>query len=111
MHEAKAGGDDSKAAESAASADENKGDSKRITSAAAGAAGSDAALSHPLRNSQWDQVNDFKWLRKQQSPHWSVLPADKRMASVTVPAGAASAAAGGATGAAAGASKPGSASS
>lgn len=31
--------------------------------------------SHPSVN-QWDQVDDFKWLRNEPSPNWSVLPAE-----------------------------------
>lgn len=26
----------------------------------------------------WNEVKDFKWLRAQQSPHWSVLPEEER---------------------------------
>lgn len=26
----------------------------------------------------WSKVKDFKWLRAQQSPHWSVLPEEER---------------------------------
>lgn len=26
----------------------------------------------------WDQVEDFKWLRMEQSPHWSVIPEEER---------------------------------
>ena len=22
----------------------------------------------------WDQVNDFKWLKAEPNPHWSILP-------------------------------------
>jgi hypothetical protein len=29
-------------------------------------------------NNKWDDVQDFMWLRAQQSPNWSVLPEDKR---------------------------------
>ena len=28
----------------------------------------------------WDQVDDFKWLKADHSPNWSVLPEDKRLA-------------------------------
>jgi len=24
----------------------------------------------------WDQVDDFKWLKAEPSPNWSILPAD-----------------------------------
>ena len=27
----------------------------------------------------WDQVDDFKWLKAEASPHWSVLPEEKRV--------------------------------
>ncbi|ODQ51362.1 hypothetical protein SAICODRAFT_66972 [Saitoella complicata NRRL Y-17804] len=26
----------------------------------------------------WDQVEDFNWLKKQHSPHWSILPEEER---------------------------------
>lgn len=29
---------------------------------------------------QWDQVDDFKWLKAEASPNWSVLPEDQRVA-------------------------------
>lgn len=29
---------------------------------------------------QWDQVDDFKWLKVEASPNWSVLPEDQRVA-------------------------------
>ncbi|KAI2777662.1 TBCC-domain-containing protein [Daldinia loculata] len=29
--------------------------------------------------SQWDQVDDFKWLKTEPSPNWAVLPEDKRI--------------------------------
>lgn len=28
---------------------------------------------------QWDQVDDFKWLKAAHSPNWSVLPLDDRL--------------------------------
>ncbi|EPE26970.1 hypothetical protein GLAREA_02884 [Glarea lozoyensis ATCC 20868] len=28
---------------------------------------------------QWDQVDDFKWLKMEHSPNWSVLPEEKRL--------------------------------
>ncbi|KAK0725423.1 tubulin binding cofactor C-domain-containing protein [Lasiosphaeris hirsuta] len=28
---------------------------------------------------QWDQVDDFKWLKADHSPNWSVLPEDERL--------------------------------
>lgn len=28
----------------------------------------------------WDQVDDFKWLKAEHSPNWSVLPEEKRIA-------------------------------
>lgn len=27
---------------------------------------------------QWDQVDDFKWLKAEHSPNWSVLPEAER---------------------------------
>lgn len=27
----------------------------------------------------WDQVDDFKWLKKGQNPHWRVLEGDQRV--------------------------------
>jgi tubulin-specific chaperone C len=32
----------------------------------------------PLEN-QWDKVDDFKWLKVEHSPNWSVLPLGKRI--------------------------------
>eukprot|EP01059_Diplonema_ambulator_P005434 TRINITY_DN15167_c0_g1_i1.p1 TRINITY_DN15167_c0_g1~~TRINITY_DN15167_c0_g1_i1.p1 ORF type:complete len:279 (+),score=95.59 TRINITY_DN15167_c0_g1_i1:51-887(+) len=29
-------------------------------------------------SNKWDQVNDFKWLKSQHSPNWSILPEDQR---------------------------------
>ena len=31
----------------------------------------------------WDQVDDFKWLRVEQSPNWSVLKAEDERAIAT----------------------------
>jgi hypothetical protein len=28
---------------------------------------------------QWDQVDDFKWLKAGHSPNWSVLPEEQRL--------------------------------
>jgi len=28
---------------------------------------------------QWDQVDDFKWLKDTASPNWSILPEDRRV--------------------------------
>ena len=28
---------------------------------------------------QWDQVDDFKWLKAEHSPNWSVLPEEQRI--------------------------------
>jgi len=28
---------------------------------------------------QWDQVDDFKWLKSEPSPHWSVLPPSQQI--------------------------------
>jgi hypothetical protein len=27
---------------------------------------------------QWDQIDDFKWLKAEPSPHWSMLPESER---------------------------------
>ncbi|KAH7369879.1 tubulin-specific chaperone-like protein c [Rhexocercosporidium sp. MPI-PUGE-AT-0058] len=32
----------------------------------------------PVQN-QWDQVDDFKWLKAEHSPNWSILPDDKKL--------------------------------
>ncbi|EPQ67277.1 Bgt-1621 [Blumeria graminis f. sp. tritici] len=32
---------------------------------------------------QWDQVDDFKWLRSTPSPNWSVLPEEERLSDVS----------------------------
>ncbi|KAL2072256.1 hypothetical protein VTL71DRAFT_11599 [Oculimacula yallundae] len=32
----------------------------------------------PVQN-QWDQVDDFKWLKAEHSPNWSILPDDERL--------------------------------
>ncbi|KAI9707310.1 MAG: hypothetical protein M1836_000270 [Candelina mexicana] len=32
----------------------------------------------PIEN-QWDKVDDFKWLKAEQSPNWSILPSEKRI--------------------------------
>ena len=29
--------------------------------------------------SQWDQVDDFKWLKAEHSPNWSILPPEERV--------------------------------
>jgi hypothetical protein len=31
---------------------------------------------------QWDHIDDFKWLKAEQSPNWSVLPESERVAPV-----------------------------
>ena len=28
---------------------------------------------------QWDQVDDFKWLKAEHSPNWSILPEEQRL--------------------------------
>ena len=28
---------------------------------------------------QWDQVDDFKWLKSEPSPNWAILPEEKRL--------------------------------
>ncbi|KAI1339749.1 tubulin binding cofactor C [Xylariaceae sp. FL0016] len=37
-----------------------------------------ATESNTKQNNQWDQVDDFKWLKSEPSPNWSVLSEDKR---------------------------------
>jgi hypothetical protein len=32
-----------------------------------------------LEKNQWDQVDDFRWLKAEPSPNWSVLPANERL--------------------------------
>ena len=32
----------------------------------------------PTQN-QWDQVDDFKWLKAEHSPNWSILPEFQRL--------------------------------
>ncbi|KAJ4402903.1 hypothetical protein N0V85_005218 [Neurospora sp. IMI 360204] len=32
------------------------------------------------KTNMWDQVDDFKWLKAEHSPNWSVLPEEKRIA-------------------------------
>lgn len=27
----------------------------------------------------WDQVDDFKWLKAEHSPNWSILPEEERL--------------------------------
>lgn len=34
-------------------------------------------------DNQWDQVDDFKWLKSEPSPNWVALPEDKRVAEAT----------------------------
>ncbi|KAL7619431.1 hypothetical protein AAE478_009970 [Parahypoxylon ruwenzoriense] len=35
--------------------------------------------SEKQRQNQWDQIDDFKWLKSEPSPNWGVLPKDKRI--------------------------------
>ena len=28
---------------------------------------------------QWEHVDDFRWLKQEQSPNWSILPSDMRV--------------------------------
>jgi hypothetical protein len=28
---------------------------------------------------QWDKVDDFKWLKVEASPNWSIIPSEKRI--------------------------------
>lgn len=32
----------------------------------------------PTKN-QWDQVDDFKWLKADHSPNWAILPEEERL--------------------------------
>lgn len=32
-----------------------------------------------LGPNNWDQVDDFKWLKAEHSPNWSVLPESERL--------------------------------
>lgn len=32
----------------------------------------------PIRN-HWDEVDDFKWLKAEHSPNWSILPEGERI--------------------------------
>jgi len=34
------------------------------------------ASEEPIQN-QWDQVDDFKWLKADHSPNWSILPEEQ----------------------------------
>ncbi|KAI1150011.1 tubulin-specific chaperone C [Nemania diffusa] len=36
--------------------------------------------STPPQTNQWDQVDDFKWLKDEASPNWSILPEESRIA-------------------------------
>ena len=38
------------------------------------------ALSELQENNQWDQVDDFKWLKATHSPNWSILPPEDSVA-------------------------------
>ncbi len=31
------------------------------------------------QRNQWDQVDDFKWLKMDHSPNWSILPEEERL--------------------------------
>jgi hypothetical protein len=31
----------------------------------------------PASQDMWDQIDDFKWLKAEQSPNWSLLPPDE----------------------------------
>ncbi len=32
-----------------------------------------------MEGNQWDQVDDFKWLKAGHSPNWSLLPEEQRL--------------------------------
>lgn len=36
------------------------------------------ATEEPDQN-QWNQVDDFKWLKAEHSPNWSILPEEQRL--------------------------------
>lgn len=36
------------------------------------------ASEKPVQN-QWDQVDDFKWLKAEHSPNWSIIPEQQRL--------------------------------
>lgn len=38
------------------------------------------ASEEPIQN-HWDQVDDFKWLKAEHSPNWSILPEEQRLKS------------------------------
>jgi hypothetical protein len=35
--------------------------------------------SESLVTNQWDQVDDFKWLKAEHSPNWSIVPEEERL--------------------------------
>lgn len=38
-----------------------------------------AKLERAKENDLWQHVHDFRWLRQQQSPNWSIIPTDERL--------------------------------
>jgi hypothetical protein len=43
-----------------------------------------------LVQNQWNQVDDFKWLKAEHSPNWSIIPEEQRLNEdtwATVPGG------------------------
>ncbi|KAH8595211.1 tubulin-specific chaperone-like protein c [Bisporella sp. PMI_857] len=38
-----------------------------------------AGASEENTQNQWDQVDDFKWIKAEPSPNWSILPEDERL--------------------------------
>lgn len=38
-----------------------------------------AEIGESTGQDQWDQVDDFKWLKNEPSPNWSIIPEDKRL--------------------------------
>ena len=38
----------------------------------------ETSIEEPVEN-QWDQVDDFKWLKSEPSPNWSILPEGARL--------------------------------
>ena len=37
------------------------------------------AESDKTEDNQWQHVDDFKWLKAEQSPNWGVLPEEQRL--------------------------------
>lgn len=35
--------------------------------------------SDDIAQNHWDEVDDFKWLKSEHSPNWSILPENERL--------------------------------